>query len=112
MDTSEKNHFWQFNIGHVLVMIGMLGGFMWSSGVAVTQFANMRSEIVQQREAITDLRTSMGEVRVWRDHESDQQSNWRNQVSEQFAEIQRHLDHLDYEMGQRTSVRASPSIVH
>jgi hypothetical protein len=95
-----ESKFWHFNVGHVLLLGGMIFSGLYQGAKVLGQYNSMQFELREEHETIIQLKNAMDEVRAWRNQEADRDMAWRNEVSAHFTDVEKHLDRLDAFAGQ------------
>ena len=97
---TDPSGFWQINVGHVLTMGTIIMTLLKFSSDTVSEFSSLRQQITDQKEAISDVKSAIGDMRSWREQQNAESMEFHNQTSAQFDGINRHLERLDWSIGQ------------
>jgi Zn-dependent M32 family carboxypeptidase len=96
-----RSEFWQINIGHVLNMATFIFTMLLAAAGGIAEFATLRTDNADQKTAIADLKTAIGDMRDWRTRQDADNVQFHAQVNTNFDDIKRHLERLDWAVGQR-----------
>lgn len=94
----QKPVFWTINIGHVLTILGMLGGGLIMFATVITKFSEMGSQLIEQSRTMLALTSTLDKLNDERAKTAAAAQAMHAETITRFDAYDRHLDQLDWQL--------------
>ncbi len=94
-----RSRFWDFNIGHVIMLLAMFGSLQYWGGGLVAKITTMQSDIDRNKLDIVEERAARAEAATQAAAQAREASadalQWRNEIDTKLEGLNRYMERMD-----------------